>query len=173
MTEEWRPIPAFPYEASSHGRIRRADTGRVLRANAWRAGYLQVSLWREGVGYTCKVHRLVCLAFHGTEPRPKMDAAHRNGVKDDNRPENLRWATRRENEHDKRAHGRDNAGVRNGQAKLTAAAVREIRARVSALPRSAGGGRIRKGALGALAATYGVRQAAVKNILAGTHWRGV
>lgn len=172
MSEEWRQIPHFPYEASSLGRIRRAGTAHVLRPNLWRGLYLQVSLWRSGKGVTKKVHRLVCEAFHGA-PQPKMDAAHQNGVKIDNRRENLRWATRRENEHDKRALGRDNAGSRNGQAKLTESQVREIRGRIPLLPRSSGGCRVKKGALDGLAAEYSVTAAAIRNILAGTHWRHV
>ena len=72
------------------------------------------------------VNVLVCLAFHG--PRPDdHDAAHWNGDRTDNRPENLRWATRSDNLADRGRHGTINHGERNGQAKLTAEQVRKIR----------------------------------------------
>lgn len=40
------------------------------------------------------VHRVVLEAFHGPSPRPNMDCNHINGIKSDNRPENLEWCTR-------------------------------------------------------------------------------
>ncbi len=43
------------------------------------------------------VHRLVCRAFHGDPPREGMVVDHINGVTTDNRAENLRWLTNREN----------------------------------------------------------------------------
>jgi len=45
--------------------------------------------------------------------------AHNNGVPDDNRAENLRWATRKENHADIQKHGTHIKGERNGRAKLT------------------------------------------------------
>ena len=173
---EWRPIPTWPeYEASSAGEIRRVGnvTSLRLHVNVSRAGYLQVGLWRQGRGRTCSVHRLVCEAFYGDPPVGGLDVAHRNGVKSDNRPDNLRWATRAENERDKVAHGRSNIGSRNGQAILSEQAVATIRERLLMLPRSAGGVKFRKGAIPALAEEYGVGRSAIYNIIYGSHWRHV
>lgn len=56
-------------------------------------------------GYACiavannirvAVHRLVCLAFHGVPPTDAHVVARRNGIKTDNSPSNLYWATRGE-----------------------------------------------------------------------------
>jgi hypothetical protein len=102
-----------------------------------------------------------------------MDAAHRNGDRQDNRPENLRWATRAENEYDKRALGRANIGDRNGQAKLTEDAVVRIRRLASSLPRSSGGARYRKGCMIPIAREYGVTVSAVQQILSGRRWSHV
>ena len=46
---------------------------------------------------TIKVHRAVCEAFHGPPPFPKAVVIHldENGL--NNRPENLRWGTQKEN----------------------------------------------------------------------------
>lgn len=74
------------------------------------------------------VSRLVCEAFHGPAPSAEHQAAHRNGVRTDNRPSNLRWLTRHENYQDQVRHGTDRRGERHHLAVLTAQDVREIRA---------------------------------------------
>lgn len=56
----------------------------------------------RGAGY--RVHRVVCYLQTG-EDHPDLEVAHANGVRTDNRPENLRWATRSENELDKPVRG--------------------------------------------------------------------
>lgn len=43
------------------------------------------------------VHRHVCRAFHGESPEDKPFVDHKNRIESDNRPENLRWATAKEN----------------------------------------------------------------------------
>lgn len=44
-----------------------------------------------------KMHQLVCEAFHGPKPFPKAVVIHidENGL--NNRPENLKWGTQKEN----------------------------------------------------------------------------
>ncbi len=45
-----------------------------------------------------KVHRLIAELFIGPPPSPKhTDINHKNGIRDDNRIENLEWCTRSEN----------------------------------------------------------------------------
>lgn len=101
---EWRPIPGHPgYEASDDGLVRSLDRidasgkqrkGRVLKQRLAN-GYPVVNIG----GRTVKVHRLVLLAFEG--PCPKgMEACHYNGNRQDNRIDNLRWATHRHNLRD-------------------------------------------------------------------------
>jgi hypothetical protein len=84
---------------------------------------------REGhEGRTTTASRLVCIAAHGAPPFPRAEAAHSCGNKWCVNPGHLRWATHRENEADKIAHGTRLRGERSGTAKLTEAQVREIRA---------------------------------------------
>ena len=62
-------------------------------------------------------------------PRPHgKQAAHSCGVCLCVNKRHLRWATPQENEADKRGHGTDPGGERNGMALLSDAVVREIRA---------------------------------------------
>lgn len=44
-----------------------------------------------------KVHRAVCEAFHGSPPFPNAVVIHLNENALDNRPENLKWGTQKEN----------------------------------------------------------------------------
>lgn len=48
-------------------------------------------------GKNYKVHRLVCEAFHGPSPFHRAVVIHINEDALDNRPENLRWGTQKEN----------------------------------------------------------------------------
>jgi hypothetical protein len=112
VAEEWKTIPQFPdYQASSLGRIRSVDRflkdGRFRRGiilKPWQAsgGYWQVSL---GQSFKTSVHRLIAFAFHGFPPIDKNEVAHLNGNNQDNRPENLCWASKSENEAHKEIHG--------------------------------------------------------------------
>jgi len=44
-----------------------------------------------------KVHQVVCEAFHGPRPSDKHVVSHLNEDATDNRPENLCWATQKDN----------------------------------------------------------------------------
>lgn len=108
--EIWKPIPGSQYEASSLGRIR-SPRGNILKPYNHGLGYHLVGMKfdHEPKVVTRTVHRLVALAFHG--PRPEgLDIAHGNCIKTDNRPSNLRYATRSENLQDSFAMGEFRTG---------------------------------------------------------------
>lgn len=98
MEEIWKPIPGFiDYEASNLGRIRslKRRKPKILIPFYNRGGYLQVGLHQCGRTNLKLVHRLVLWAHEGHPKGRECD--HINRVRDDNRLENLRWVTRREN----------------------------------------------------------------------------
>ena len=84
-------------------------------------GYLHVNL----KGKIHKVHHLVLNAFVG--PRAiGMQACHNNGIRGDNRPENLRWDTPKNNQADRIAHGTVSWGEAQPSSKLTEDKVKMI-----------------------------------------------
>src|SRR5271157_6368187 len=120
--------PCRSYCVTEDGKVGRIGSYQWLApARQKRGGYLAVSLYQNNRGKTWPVHQMVAIAFHGSRPSPRHDAAHNDGDKMNNHHSNIRWATRAENEHDKLAHGRSNRGARNGTAKLTAIQIKEIR----------------------------------------------
>jgi hypothetical protein len=171
--EEWRAIPGWEgrYEVSNHGRVRslrlvahnrdrlRAEP-LIMKPGKLRHGYVRVGLCCGGVVRRQTIHTLVLVAFVG--PRPKgMEAAHNNGVRDDNRAENLRWDTKKNNHADKVAHGTMVQGELCHMAKLTEAGVLSIRAEY------ASGGATQK----RLAEKYGVGRQAISKVVNRKTWR--
>ena len=136
-TEIWKDIPGLEgkYQASSHGRIRSLDRyvdyhcgdrcyrrlrkGRIIRLPARdRTGHLGFH-----IGHIPKVyaHQIIASAFLGPCPEGMM-VLHNNGDPADNRPENLRFGTAADNDHDIYRQGgkrhkldlRDVEGIRFG-----------------------------------------------------------
>lgn len=101
MNETWVPIKDFPnYEINNIGSIRTISfkgnkVYRSRKARNDKDGYLIIDLY-NGSYKTLKVHRLVAEAFiPNPDNKPCID--HINGVRNDNRIENLKWVTQKEN----------------------------------------------------------------------------
>jgi len=103
MTDWWTVEEAPGYEISDNGDIRRY--GKILKPAPNTQGYLHVTLCHKGSRKTRTIHSIVCKAFHGPRPTPSHDAAHWDGDKTNNRANNLRWATKAENQADRIRHG--------------------------------------------------------------------
>lgn len=134
--EAWRPVAAFPdYLVSDLGRVMRVTRGgnnftkpgRVLKTKIERNGYERVNLHSPGGLKRVSVHVLVCEAFRGPKPTPQHEAAHRDGVRSNNRESNLRWLTRSQNHAEKHLHGTAQTGERNGNSRHSLATIRKIR----------------------------------------------
>ena len=98
---EWRPTHPFPneYRVSSDGRVFSIRANRIIKPNHDKHGYLYYVLCVDGARRTVKAHRLVANAFI-PNPDGKPTVNHRNGIRDDNRADNLEWATSMEQTHD-------------------------------------------------------------------------
>lgn len=71
-------------------------------------------------GVNSHVSRLICESFHGAALDKKMQVAHSCGERSCINPRHLRWATKKENEADKKIHGTVGAarGENNASSKL-------------------------------------------------------
>lgn len=104
--EHWKDVPKYEgmYQVSNLGNVRsfrRSKEPKLLKPGRMPSGHLSVALGRHSS--RC-VHELVLLAFVGEKPH-KHECRHLNGNPSDNRLENLKWGTRRENILDAVAHG--------------------------------------------------------------------
>lgn len=181
--ERWLPIAGYDYyEVSDLGRARSLDRvilcrnrwggvsyrryrGCVLTPGRNRRGYLYVNLPHDqGGGRMFAVHVLVAEAF--LCPRPDgMEVRHGPNGQLDNRASELRWGTPKENNGpDKERDGTLLRGSRSPVAKLTEAAVIDIRARVTA-------GAV--GIQGQLAEEYDVSFSLISQIVRRKIWRHV
>lgn len=93
--EIWKPLPGTGYEVSNMGRIKNSKRNSILKPELRSNGYCKVCVAYGGAA-TNNVHRLVASVFL-ENPENKKTVNHKNGIKTDNRVENLEWATYEEN----------------------------------------------------------------------------
>jgi len=93
--EIWKNIDGYEnYEASSFGRIRNKNTGRILKASS-KGGYYSVGLSNKKTK-SFSVHILVAKAFiPNPENKSQVNHKDKNGL--NNKINNLEWNTNKEN----------------------------------------------------------------------------
>jgi hypothetical protein len=165
---QWRDVPGYEgkYQVSASGDVRRigggggSKHGRIRKQTDHKAGYKAVSLSSANQGRSFLVHRIVISAFLGPIP-DGYEVNHINGVKTDNRIENLEFVTRAENIRHAMDTGLiNNIGSDNPTSKLTEAQVAEIRIL------HAGGTGYKN-----LGRKYGVSWECIRNIIKGRSWK--
>ena len=161
MPQVWLPVVGYEgrYEVSNDGFVRSSWTKKIRKSVVCeKTGYERIVLWRDGVPSAFSVHRLVAYAFLGAPVPHRTDVAHNDGVRTNNVVENLRWATKKENQADRHLHGTAERpkGEAHGMSKLKSADVIAIR----------NDKRVQR----KIAAEYGITQSQVSHIKTGLAW---
>lgn len=150
--EIWVDVKGYEgcYEVSSYGNVRSLERvvvkkngvaqhvkRKILKPIKNEFGYLRVNLYKEDFKMKCtRVHRLVAMSFI-PNPENKKTVNHNDGYKQNNRIENLEWATCSENcihayatglskGHNPNKNGKSQ-GEKNSSSKITESDVRYIR----------------------------------------------
>lgn len=184
--EDFVQIPGHPgYEVNRLGQVRSVDrwaerlhwkTGKlvrlrvkgtmmkpVLRHIRGKPVCCTVTLWYEGAGLICRIHRLVLLTFIGPCPDGE-EGCHNDGNPANNRLSNLRWDTHIENisdciRHNTKTKPPVHCGKDHPNTKLTNGQVKEIRAVAGY-----------RGVLVKLGKQYGVSHQTIRRIRLGMAW---
>lgn len=114
MAAIWKPVPSYPgMLASDEGEILLPPRHAPLRNGGYRiytpkpsrgvqarasvgAQHVYLSYWTRAYG-NVKVHRAICEAFHGPAPFDGAVVMHLDENALNNRPDNLKWGTQKEN----------------------------------------------------------------------------
>lgn len=171
--EIWKDIIGFEYQyqISDFGRLRskprivirsngakQTVKGKVLKTFIGSTGY-EFGVFQ--IGKKTKnfaIHRLVAIHFI-PNPYKKYAVNHLNGLKTDNRLENLEWVTKSENEiHARKTGLKCTKGEKASKAILTESQVMIIRAELSVFTQRQ------------LAQKYGVSRSCIASIAKGRTW---
>lgn len=138
-TEIWKDVIGYEgfYQVSNKGRVR--SVTRIIKrtsgdmkfksrimAGCVRNGYKIMPLSKNKTIKAWRVHRLVAIAFI-PNPENKAEVNHKNGIRLDNKLDNLEWMTHQENVQHAFRTGLVKVGSQRKDAKLTEKDVIAIR----------------------------------------------
>jgi hypothetical protein len=154
------------YEVSSLGKIRRSKPGKgaivgtIIKGDKNFKGYYRVQFTVDGKSKNIFVHRLVAIAFI-PNPENFPEVNHLNGIKTDNRIENLEWSTTSEN--CKHAH---KTGLRKAQQGENHFRTKFTKSQILEIIKLDKSGWMRKD----IAEKYKVANSTISSILNGHNW---
>ena len=163
--EIWKDAPGYEgrYQVSNLGKVKSLNYNRtckevILKAGKDGRGYLRVVLRKDGNSITNTIHRLVMLAFVGESG---LDVNHINGIKTDNRLENLEYCTRSENIQHAYDAGLKARGENRYNSKLTRACTERIKYGHQGMTQQA------------IAEIYDIDRSLVGQIRSGIRWKHI
>jgi hypothetical protein len=121
-----------PYPLSQNHRVDKEGNvlaiGRFIIMKPYydKDGYATLSLKINDIPSLHRINRMVLMTWDRM-PQPGEEAAHLNNDRSDNRLENLKWMSCKENQNMRELFGTDNKGEKNYSAKLTQEIVNMIR----------------------------------------------